>query len=107
MAPLPGERRESHPLRHAPEPAVPCDAGRPAVDAPAHAVSLAALSLRDLGRPYPLVAEPRALPGGGAGRGGPLAGAGEAAPLGDEGTRPLGRSLPKRRPTGVWNDHDP
>src|SRR5262249_4779963 len=66
-----------------------------------------ALSLRNLGQPYPLVAQPRALPGGGAGRGGPLAGAGEAAPAGDEATRPVGRCLPKRRPTGVWNDHDP
>src|SRR5262249_49912226 len=26
---------------------------------------------------------------------------------GDEATRPVGRCLPQRRPTGVWNDHDP
>src|SRR5262249_22996037 len=61
-----------------------------------------------LANPWPRpVAEPWALPGGGAGGGGPLAGVREAAPAGDEGTRPVGRCLPKRRPTGVWNDHDP
>src|SRR5262249_10281521 len=107
LAFLPGEGRELHPLRHAPEPALPRVAGRLPVDAPAYATPRAALPLRDLGRPHPLAAEPRALPSGVAGGGGPLAGVRGAAPAGHEGTGPVGGRLPKPRPAGVRNGHDP